>query len=84
MQDLQAAGIPLIPVEVIGNKAKLHPLYEPGQTADLSDESIPGEPNSWVNYYRSDDVSAIAFFYLDQPGNNLGKLQPVSVRNYKL
>ena len=35
---------------------------------------------AWVNYYRKDDVSAIALFYLDQPTNGLPPLQPVEQR----
>lgn len=33
-----------------------------------------------VNYYRSDDVSATSYFYLDRPENNLPALQPVEER----
>ena len=81
---LQQAGVPLVPVEVIGDRAKFHPLYEPGKTVDLSDESTPGNDQNWVNYYRTDDVSAIAYFYLDQPSDDLPELQPVSLRTYRL
>jgi hypothetical protein len=41
-------------------------------------ESIPD--SSWVNYYRRDDVSAVSFFYLDSPTNNLPALAPVAER----
>ncbi|MCG8306882.1 MAG: hypothetical protein MI975_05770, partial [Cytophagales bacterium] len=33
-----------------------------------------------VNYYRSDDVSATSYFYLDRPENNLPRLQPLEDR----
>lgn len=82
--ELQRNGTDLIPVEVIGEKAQLHPLYTPGDITSLSEESVPGGPENWVNYYRSDDVSAITYFYLDQPVNGLGSLPPVALRNYKL
>lgn len=81
---LQQAGVPLIPVEIIGDNAKFHPLYEPGKTVDLADESVPGNDQNWVNYYRTDDVAAIAYFYLDRPDDNLPELQPVSIRTYRL
>ena len=41
-------------------------------------ESIPD--SSWVNYYRRDDMSAVSFFYLDSPTNNLPALAPVAER----
>jgi hypothetical protein len=33
-----------------------------------------------MNFYRSDDVSATAYFYLGTPSNNLPPLQDVAVR----
>jgi hypothetical protein len=33
-----------------------------------------------ANFYRSDDVSATAYFYLDKPENNLPELPPVDIR----
>jgi len=36
--------------------------------------------SSWVNYYRRDDVSAVAFFYLDSPTNNLPPLAEAAER----
>jgi D-arabinan exo alpha-(1,3)/(1,5)-arabinofuranosidase (non-reducing end) len=44
---------------------------------DLMDEDFPFE---WGNFYRSDDVSATAYFYLNKPVNNLPKLAPVEIR----
>ena len=37
-------------------------------------------PKGWTNFYRSDDVSALSYFYLDKPVCNLPVLQPVAVR----
>jgi hypothetical protein len=37
-----------------------------------------------VNYYRSDDVSAVAYFYLDRPENGLPALQSLPVRTASL
>jgi len=27
----------------------------------------PNFPDGWVNFYRQDDVSSVAYFYLDRP-----------------
>ncbi len=37
-------------------------------------------PNGGTNFYRSDDVSATAYFYLDQPQSNLPALPPADLR----
>jgi len=34
----------------------------------------------WTNYYRQDDVCAVAYFYLDSPVNELPPLAPVEKR----
>ncbi|MEN8248783.1 MAG: glycoside hydrolase family 172 protein [Bacteroidota bacterium] len=36
--------------------------------------------DGWTNFYREDDVSATAYFYLDKPFSNLPELQNVDVR----
>jgi hypothetical protein len=41
-------------------------------------------PGSWTNFYRSDDVSSTAYFYLDKPSTNLPALQPVAIRTASL
>jgi hypothetical protein len=38
------------------------------------------EIKGWTNFYRSDDVSATAYFYVDKPSCNLPELQPVAIR----
>jgi hypothetical protein len=40
----------------------------------------PDFPGIGANFYRSDDVSATAYFYLDKPENNLPELPPVEIR----
>ena len=37
-------------------------------------------PNTSTNYYRSDDVCATAYFYLDKPENNLPELPSLQLR----
>ncbi len=40
--------------------------------------------DGWMNYYRSDDYSSVAYFYLDQPSNELKPLQGLETRTAKL
>lgn len=50
-------------------------LLEGEQAIDLND---PDLPKGWTNFYRQDDVSAAAYFYLNKPSSNLptiGNLQ---------
>ena len=55
--------IPLIPISVF--------LAGEERLVGLFDEPIPLDdpkfPDGWVNFYRQDDVSSIAYFYLDRP-----------------
>ncbi len=37
-------------------------------------------PDGGTNFYRSDDVSATAYFYLNQPQSNLASLPSVELR----
>ena len=78
--DLMAQGVELIPVTVQNYDTIIH-LYEPGQVNDLSD---PNLIDGWTNYYRRDDVSATAYFYLDRPSSGLPELQAVGVRTADL
>ena len=34
-------------------------------------------PEGWVNFYRIDNYSAVSYFYLDKPANNLPSLPSV-------
>jgi hypothetical protein len=77
---LMAEGVDLIPVTV-QNEMEFHRLYEPGQVNDLED---PNLPDGWTNFFRSDDVSATAYFYLATPVSNLPALQPVEMRTVDL
>jgi hypothetical protein len=51
--------------------------FQKGNQIDLN---APNIPQGWTNFYRSDDVSATAYFYLDKPGNQLPLIQELSVR----
>jgi Protein of unknown function (DUF2961) len=73
---LQSAKVPLIPVSV-DSEGKLTSLYTPGVVARADD---PRVPEGWVNFYRSDDISATAYFYLDAPSSGLPILQGAAGR----
>jgi hypothetical protein len=45
----------------------------------LTDKNFPATAQS-VNFYRSDDVSATAYFYLDKPSDNLTPLPGPALR----
>jgi hypothetical protein len=73
---LQNKGVPLIPV-AIDDLTKIHPLYSKDSVVKLD---TPGLPEGFSNFYRSDDVSATAYFYLDRPANSLPPLQALTIR----
>ncbi len=60
---LQQKGVPLIPVSLDAPESLgFVKLLEPGTPVDL--ETLP---DGWVNFWRCDDWSATAYFYLDRP-----------------
>jgi hypothetical protein len=77
---LQKLGVDLIPVTVHEAPRMIH-IYKKDSTINLED---PGLPNAWTNFYRSDDVAATSYFYLNSPTDALPLLQPVSIRTFKL
>ncbi len=73
---LQKKGAPLIPVTIDpGSRNNFQKLLESGKP--LSD---PGLPDGHTNYYRSDDVAAVAYFYLDRPDAALPPIAPAAER----
>jgi hypothetical protein len=73
---LMAQEVPLIPI-TIHEVDTLHLLLDRDPVPDLTD---PDLPDGWANFYRSDDVSSTAYFYLDTPVHDLPVLQPVAER----
>jgi hypothetical protein len=73
----QKNGAPLIPVSVDdGDRAKgFFSLLATGQKV-----TDPKLPDAWTIYYRSDDVAAVAYFYLDRPDRVLPAIAPVAER----
>jgi hypothetical protein len=55
-------------------------IYKKESTVDLID---PDLPNAWTNFYRSDDVAATSYFYLNKNVNELPDLQSLVIRKYK-
>ena len=73
-------GADLIPISIQGDQIFVG-LMDSVPAVDLkNDELIMG----WTNFYRKDDWSSTAYFYLDQPENNLPKLAGTELRNYKM
>jgi hypothetical protein len=75
----QKAGAPLIAVTT--QDGKLHKFYNKKETFD---PARPGSPKGWTNFYRRDDISATAYFYLDKPSSNLPALQALAIRKTQL
>lgn len=75
----QRAKLPLIPVTI--DDGKLHLLYKKDSVIQL-DSVFP--KTGWTNFYRRDDVSSTAYFYLDKPVNNLKAIQSVAYRAINL
>jgi len=70
----QQHNVPVIPVTTDTGKNIFY--YNEKKTA-LIDSTAPA---GWTNFYRSDDVSATVYFYLDKPADNLPELQPLAIR----
>jgi hypothetical protein len=76
--ELQRAGAPLIPVTIDpGSRNNFQQLLTRQPQVPLSDPSLP---DGHTNYYRSDDVAAVAYFYLDRPENGLPAIAPGAER----
>ncbi len=80
VKEMLEAGVPMIPVS-IQNENKFVGLMDMEQPVDLSSEELI---DGWTNFFRSDDWSSTAYFYLDKPENNLPQLQKPALRTYKL
>lgn len=72
------AGVRLIPITVDpGRRTNFRQLLASDPPARLNE---PDLPDGWTNFYRSDDVSAIAYFYFDRPSSSLPAIAPVAER----
>ncbi len=80
---LQAKGVPLIPTSIADDAAPINRflhLRDREQPTDLSDASLPHGPGTYCNFWRQDDWSGTAYFYLDRPAGVLPPLAPVAER----
>ena len=66
------------PVSVMTASKGLIPLLEERNFPTLDEEAFPKD--EWVNFYRVDDYTATAYFYLDKPETNLPALPPLEAR----
>jgi hypothetical protein len=92
MQQIGCSRIPVLrELDKKGIPVKLHSLFSPadsvrytfhrlldrGTPPDLYDNTLP---EGYAFYYRVDDWSAVAFFYLDSPENGLPAIAEVKSR----
>lgn len=80
VKEVVEEGASLIPITVASESGFLK-LLEMENPPKIEDEDFP---KGWTNFYRSDDVSATAYFYLDKPSSSLPAIQPVSIRTKNL
>ncbi len=85
MLKIRAKGVDIEPlwsyVEKDGLDASKRYLDMKNPPALESDEFPDGVSTTW---YRSDDVSAVAYFYLDKPASSLPAIQPKEIRNARM
>ena len=80
MVKMKAKGAIIKPVWMLGHdgkKTEQRRLLDETNPPAPEDESFPVTP---TNFFRSDDVCATAYFYLDKPENNLPELPSVELR----
>lgn len=76
--ELQQKGAPLLPVSIdTGAEGGFMRLLEREPPVDLTDASLP---EGWCNFWRQDDWSGTAYFYLDSPGGVLPPIAPAAMR----
>ena len=76
VKKIAEGGAKLIPVTV-ATQNDLLKLLEMNPVPKISDQNFP---EGWTNFYRLDNYSATAYFYLDKPVNSLPALAIVGDR----
>lgn len=74
------AGVRLIPIRIQNGKTFQDLMDSVPHLNIKTDKLVSG----WNNFFRSDDWSSTAYFYLDKPTNELPKLAKTEVRTYKM
>lgn len=69
-------GLPVIPISVDGENGYTN-LFELKKLPAITDADFP---KGWVNFYRVDDYSSVAYFYLQTSSSNLPTLAPLAER----
>ncbi|MEN8228381.1 MAG: glycoside hydrolase family 172 protein [Bacteroidota bacterium] len=82
VQSYMEHGADLIPVTTQAENDSANILVHMVEKGIPIDD--PGLIDGWTNFYRSDDVSATAYFYLDRPESNLPALEDVKLRTANL
>lgn len=77
LQECQTAGAATIPITL--DRGKLGEFVHLLSEHTAIDFDTPGFENAWCNFWRQDDWSATAYFYLDKPEGQL-PLAPVKER----
>jgi len=76
--ELKRKGASVIPVSIYtGSMIPTLLLLDLPQPVDLEDPTLP---DGWCNFWRQDDWSSAAYFYLDSPGGVLAALAPQPAR----
>lgn len=76
---LQERGVPLLPVSIdTAAEGGFLCLMDLEQPVDLKSPEIP---SGWCNFWRQDDWSSTAYFYLDTPENGLPALPSAPTRS---
>jgi hypothetical protein len=78
--EMMENGADLIPVSIQDGQVFMG-LMDSVPPVDLKNDNLM---NGWTNFFRSDDWSSTAYFYLDKPVNNLPELADVEFRKYRL
>jgi hypothetical protein len=76
VRKLVKSGAPMKLISV-DHQGEFIPLLEKKSVPDIMDSDFP---TGWVNFYRKDDWSSAAYFYLDSPKRELPPLPSVSER----
>lgn len=76
--EFQKKGVPLLPVTIdTGGEGGFLRLLDREPPLALADPTLP---EGWCNFWRQDDWSGTAYFYLDRPEGCLPEIISVSVR----
>ena len=80
VQQMMVDGAELIPISIDHGEGFVK-LLELSSSPNLDDPELP---DGWTNFYRRDDVSATAYFYVNKPTTKLPDLQEVEIRTKNL